>query len=181
MILEYDKNNKYLGRIDAKSGKIVSEGIELYNANIMKLNRPIVSLPSVIFATDLKKKDFFDTNMPPEALSFWETPGYVKLVEKSGLSSLRYELYWQSLVARVLWLAAMVVLAATCSLRYARNGGTAILMVTAIGLGFILYFLRDITYAMGQANNLPTVFAAWVPVIASSFLGITALLYLEDG
>ena len=181
MILEYDNNNNYLGRIDAKNGKFVNNGIQLNDVIFMRLDKPVENVTTTIYPTTLTQKDFFDTNMPPEALSFWEIPSYVKLLEKSGLSSSKYQLYWQSLVAKIVWLAAMVVLAATCSLRYTRRSGTSIIIGIGVSLGFLLYFLSVITYTMGQSGTLPTVFAAWAPVIVSSFLGITALLHLEDG
>ena len=181
MILDYDIDNNYRGRIDADKGQFVKNGIELTNAVFMPLNQPIRNKVKAVYLTNLTKKDFFDTNIPPEALSFWEIPSYVKLVERAGLSSVKYQLYWQSLVASLVWLAAMVVLAATCSLRYIRSNNTAVLIGIGISLGFVLYFLRDIANAMGIAGTLSTVFAAWVPVIVSSFLGITALLHLEDG
>ena len=78
-------------------------------------------------------------------------------------------------------LAAVVILAATFSLRPIRRGGTAIIMVSGIGTGFLLYFLSDVVYALGVSSKLPVVLAAWSPALITSFLGVAVLLHLEDG
>ena len=108
-------------------------------------------------------------------------PKFVNLFEKSGLSGAKYNLYWHSLIARAFWLLAMVMLAATFTMRPFRQGRTGFLIMVGLGMGFVLYFLRDVTYAMGLASTLPIMLAAWAPVGISAMMGIAFLLHWEDG
>ena len=78
-------------------------------------------------------------------------------------------------------LAAVVILAATFSLSPVRRGGAAVMIVSGIGTGFLLYFLSDVIYALGVSSKLPVVMAAWSPAVVASFLGISVLLHVEDG
>ena len=78
-------------------------------------------------------------------------------------------------------LAAVVILAAAFSLRPIRRGGGAVLIVSGIGTGFLLYFLSDVVYALGVSSKVPILMAAWSPALITSFLGIAVLLHLEDG
>ena len=90
-------------------------------------------------------------------------------------------LHWHTHLALPLMLAAVVILAATFSLRPIRRGGAALLLVSGIGTGFLLYFLSDVVYALGVSSKLPVVLAAWSPALITAFLGVSVLLHLEDG
>ena len=102
-------------------------------------------------------------------------------MDDSGLAAHKYFMQWHSLIARAFWLAVMVMLAATFTLRPLRSGGTTVMIVCGISIAFILYFLRDITYALGNAGTLPPVLAAWVPTVVTGLFAATKLLYSEDG
>jgi lipopolysaccharide export system permease protein len=47
--------------------------------------------------------------------------------------------------------------------------------------GFLLYVLSKIADDMTTAGLMPPVAAAWVGVLAAAVVGVTALLYQEDG
>ena len=81
----------------------------------------------------------------------------------------------------MLFRSAVVLLAATFSLRPIRRGGAAILIVSGTGTGFLLYFLSDVVFALGVSSKIPIVLAAWSPALVSTFIGIAILLHLEDG
>ena len=44
--------------------------------------------------------------------------------------------------------------------------------------GFFLYFMTDLVFALGLSGRIPEVFAAWTPVMVTTLIGITSLLYL---
>ena len=115
------------------------------------------------------------------SISFWDLLETEQMLNQSGLSGHKYAMYWHSLIARWVWLGIMVLLAASCSLRSIREQGTVALMTIGALSAFILYFLRDITYALGNSGTLPIALAAWTPVTISALLGITVLLHFEEG
>ncbi|MGI4851379.1 MAG: LptF/LptG family permease [Janthinobacterium lividum] len=131
--------------------------------------------------TTLSIDQFQNNKRHPTSISFWDLPNTSKMLEQSGLSGHKYDLYWHSLIARWIWLGIMVILAASCALRPVREQGTAILISTGALSAFILYFLRDITYALGNSGTLPIILAAWIPVSISALLAITVLLHFEEG
>jgi lipopolysaccharide export system permease protein len=47
--------------------------------------------------------------------------------------------------------------------------------------GFLLYFLSSLAAALGLNSSIPLVLAAWGPAVITAILGITLLLYVEDG
>ena len=75
----------------------------------------------------------------------------------------------------------MVLFAAAFSLRQTRRGGTMLMVSGGIATGFSLFVLTDVVLSLGTTEAVPILMAAWSPTGISLLLGITALLYLEDG
>ena len=117
----------------------------------------------------------------PETISFWELPAFIRVLENAGFSAVRHRLYWHRLLAGPLLLFAMVLLAATFSLRPPRRGGTLALALAGIAAGFLLYFVSNVVAALGQNASIPVALAAWTPVGVSTLVAVTLLLHLEDG
>ncbi|MBL0941431.1 MAG: LptF/LptG family permease [Alphaproteobacteria bacterium] len=181
MILEYKADDAFQRRIDAKCGTLIKEGLELEQVWISQVDEPPKKLVSLFYPVNITVSSFQENNKTPAHLSFWSLLQYSQLMEKSGLSGLKYRLYWHSLIARAFWLVAMIFIATIFSLRSPRDGGKTFLIVSGAAVGFILYIIRDITYAMGQSSVLPTLLAAWAPTAISAMLGVAILLHLEDG
>ena len=84
--------------------------------------------------------------------------------------------------ARVcLRLAAMAILGAAFSLRLMRLGGLAMLAASGVGLGFVLFFFNQFCGALGRADVIPPILAAWSPPVLALLSAFTLLCYTEDG
>ena len=114
-------------------------------------------------------------------MSFWALPRFISVLEAAGFSGLRHRLYWHSQLAVPVLLSAMVLLAATFSLRPMRRGGTGLAVVCGVATGFLLYFLSDVVSALGASARVPVALAAWSPAVVSCLLGTAMLFHLEDG
>ncbi|HKS87889.1 MAG TPA: LPS export ABC transporter permease LptG [Stellaceae bacterium] len=117
----------------------------------------------------------------PDSMSLWQLPGFIRLLEESGFSAQRHRLRLNILLARPFLFCAMVLVAATFSLRMQRRGGAVIVFVSGVAAGFLLYFLSDIVFALGLSGKIPVLLAAWTPAGASTIFGASMLLHLEDG
>ena len=117
----------------------------------------------------------------PDSMSFWELPGFIRLLESSGFSAQRHRLHFNVLLARPFLFCAMVLVAATFSLRMQRRGGAVLLLVSGVAAGFLLYFVSDIVFALGLSAKIPVLLAAWTPAGVSMIFGASMLLHLEDG
>jgi lipopolysaccharide export system permease protein len=179
-VFQSDLRDRFLRRIDAQEAIFQKHKVQLSKVWISAPHQPPEWRESYELATSLTFTNLQNRGADPQSLSFWKIPQYVELLEKSGLSGLKYNLHWHSLIARAAWLGVMVVLAATCALRPIRQGKTFLMIAIGIAIAFILYFLRDITYALGSSGKLPVAMAAWSPVIISCFLSVAALLHYEE-
>ncbi len=181
IISVYNHENRFIESISATSG-LLQEGT-LYLKDVWKVipEKLPEKYESLNFSTAISFEILKNTGVSPTNISFWELPATARLLEVSGMSGLKYILYWHALLSRWGWLGAMVVLAASCSLRPLRQQGTVYLLAIGAIVAFLLYFLRDITYALGLSGKLPIILSAWLPFMISIFTGITLLLYSEDG
>lgn len=180
-LFQSDSQDRFMRRIDAASGSFKGKTLFLNQAWISAPNQLPYYLETYQIASTYEFSTLRDAGADPQSLSFWDLPTYTSLLDKSGVSSLRYRLHWHVLMARAAWLVVMVLLAAACSMRSARQGGTLTWIVTGLLSAFLLYFGNDVSLSLGSSNQLPAVMAAWGPIFASGLLGLTVLFYFEDG
>lgn len=141
-------------------------------------SRPFESMD---IPTALTAREIRDSLASPETMSFWKLPGYIRLLEDSGFSAQRHKLYFNGLLARPFLLAALVMIAATFSLRMQRRGGATAMIAAGVATGFSLYFLSDVIFALGISAKVPIGLAAWTPAGICLLIGTALLLHLEDG
>ena len=78
-------------------------------------------------------------------------------------------------------LVAMTLIAATVSMRFARMGQSASMILGGVLAGFLLYVVSVLVKAFGNAGFVQPFIVAWIPVVIAMFFGVTFLLYREDG
>jgi lipopolysaccharide export system permease protein len=168
-------------RIDAAEARLVDGEWQLSDATVWRPAEALQSFARIEVPTNLTAGKIQDSFAAPETMSFWELPSFIHLLESSGFSALRHRLYFDALLARPLLFAAMVLIAASFSLRMQRRGGTSIMIMGGVAAGFTLYFLSDVVFALGLSATIPVSLAAWTPAGVSCLLGASLLLHLEDG
>ena len=77
--------------------------------------------------------------------------------------------------------AAMVLLAASVSLRLFRFGGVQKMVLSGVAAGFLLYVLSKVTDDLSKAELMYPIAAAWLPVFVGGLAGFLVLLHQEDG
>ncbi|MBM3532407.1 MAG: LPS export ABC transporter permease LptG [Alphaproteobacteria bacterium] len=177
----YEGLDRYTGRIDAASARLEQGYWLLRDALVSMGDRAPVREPTMRIATDLTLETIQDSFAAPETMSFWELPAFIEVLERAGFSAARHRLHLHGLLAAPLMLAAMVLIAATFSLRLVRRGGTMAVAGAGIFVGFLVYFASDLIFALGLSGRLPVELAAWTPASISILLGLAMLLHLEDG
>ena len=117
----------------------------------------------------------------PDSLSFWDLPTAISSSERAGLKAERYKLQYQSLLARPLLFVAMVLIAASVSLRIFRLGGVGKMVLSGVLAGFFLYVAQKLAGELGENGILHPVVAGWLPVVLGGSAGLWVLLEQEDG
>ncbi|MGJ8545384.1 MAG: LPS export ABC transporter permease LptG [Sulfitobacter sp.] len=117
----------------------------------------------------------------PAAVSIYALPEFIRQLEQAGFSPRRHKVWLQAELARPLFLVAMVLVASAFTMRHTRFGGTGVAVLTAVLLGFGLYFIRSFAHILGENGQIPILLAAWAAPVASVMLALGLLLHAEDG
>lgn len=180
-VLKFNKSNLFQERIDAKQASL-EQGRWLLNDVVIHVpSKPSEKQQFYALETSLTLKEIEDSFASPETMSFWRLPHYIETLEATGFDPARLKIHYQNLWAQPLLFAAMVLLAATVSMRPPRFRGAFALIVLGIAIGFLVFFLSSFLQALGASGQIPIVLAAWSPALICFLLGVTVLMNLEDG
>lgn len=180
-IFLYGAADRFQGRIDAQSAVLERGAWTLRGAWVSGPAGSPKHFDSYILPTRLTARRIQESIAAPDTLSFWALPGFIETARQAGFSATRYLLYYESLLMLPALFAAMVLLAASFSLRLARLGGLGRIVVWSALAGFGVYFLSALTRALGESGILPVPLAAAAPAAAGILLGMAILFHLEDG
>lgn len=176
-----DGEDRFAGRLDAATATLGDGVWTLTDVRSYDADGVRTDVASATVETALSAQEVREAAARPDAIPFWQLPAAAALAERAGLPAHRFALQHQVLLARPLLLAAMVLIAAAVSLRLVRLGGVTRAVTGGVVAGFGLYIVSAVAADLGEAGVLPAVFAAWMPGIAATLIGASALLHTEDG
>jgi lipopolysaccharide export system permease protein len=180
-IYTFDGAGHFQDRIEAKSATLEQGYWLLEDARVYGSGKAPDVEETYRVPTNLTLEQVRESFATPETVPFWQLPTYIEMADRAGLGAAGYRLQYQQLLARPFLLAAMVLLAASVSLRFFRFGGVQKMVLSGITAGFLLFVLSKITEDMSKSELMSPVAAAWIPVVIGGLTGFVALLYQEDG
>jgi lipopolysaccharide export system permease protein len=180
-IFTFDTAGQFQKRIEARSASLEDGYWELQDVRIYATDNPLDVEDSYRLNTNLTMEQVRESFATPETVPFWQLPTYIRMADRAGLDAAGYRLQYDELLARPFLLAAMVLLAASVSLRFFRFGGVQKMVLSGITAGFLLFVLSKITEDMSKSELLSPVAAAWTPMLVGSLTGFVVLLFQEDG
>lgn len=174
-------------RIAARSASLTAGAWELTHAKVWPLKMGMnseaaarthatLSLPSSLTLERIREN--FGN---PDTISIWNMPEFIAQLDEAGFSSRKHRLWFQAELARPFFLTAMVLVASAFTMRHTRFGGTGVAVLSAVLLGFALYFIRSFAHILGENGQIPISLAVWAPPVASIMLALGMLLHVEDG
>ena len=180
-IFRLDGSDRLLSRVEAARATLRRGAWALVDARSLKPDHLPVDVGDMMLPTDLTVHRVQEGFASPDTLSFWQLPGFIALLQRSGFSAIRHRLRFQSLLALPLLAGTMALVAAGFSMRPARRGGTARMIGSGVGAGFALFTISKVAEEFGQSGALPAILAAWAPAGAGLLFALALLLHLEDG
>lgn len=180
-VFVFDTKGEFVERIEAKTATLKPGAWHLTEVSIYSPVNSPKTLATYDFPTTLTANQVRGTFSNAAALSFWELPAAIELVQAAGLSAARYEIQYQLLLARPLLLATMVLIAAAVSLRVFRLGGVGKMITIGVMSGFGIYVASQLSEQLGEGGFLNPVVAGWLPAVCAAMISCTVLLHQEDG
>lgn len=181
IVFHFAEGDRFIGRVDAERAVLRPGYWLLSNAWKSKPGAREQFFETLEIPTELSREKILNSFAPPETISFWDLPDFIVLLEGAGFSATHHKLQFHRLLATPLLFIALVLLAASFSLRQQRRGQVGIVILGGVLTGFLLYFVSNIVFALGLSGGIPIVLSAWAPASVTLMLGIAVLLHLEDG
>lgn len=181
ILFYYDSSDRFVKRIDAATAFLENDHWSLQQAVVSYPDRPAEWHPAMTVPTTLTFDRIQESFASPSTISFWQLSSFINTLESAGFSAVRHRLHFYSLLATPVLLCAMLLIAASFSLRLTRGGGIGLMLAGGVAVGFLLYFSVELMQPFGLNGTLPAPLAAWAPTIVFAMLGISRLFHLEDG
>ena len=180
-VFRFSPDFQFKERIEAREATLETGRWVFNSVRRYTLDSPIITQETMDLATTLTPAQVRNSFATPETVSFWQLPSYIRSSESSGFATAGYRLQYHKLIAQPFLFVAMVMLAASVSLRFFRMGGVQKMVLSGVGSGFLLYVLQKVTEDLSKADLMHPIAAAWLPVLVGGLTGFLALLYQEDG
>lgn len=177
----FDRDNRFVERIEGASAVLERGFWRFSDVRIVTPGLEAQVMGGYLLASSLSPEEVIGALAPTQSSDFWSLPGLIARLDLAGLDSTRYRLAYQVLLARPLLLFAMVLVAASVSLRFLRSGGVARMVLSGVSAGFVLYVATEIAGDLGSAGVVATPVAAWLAPCLGTMIGGLVLLHREDG
>lgn len=180
-VFVYDRAGHFLERVDARTAELRNGYWQLDGVTVSKPAEEPQSYDTYLLSTYLSPERVADALGSVYSVSFWELPALIEVAEKASLSSTRLALQYETLLARPVLCIAMVLLAATVSLKSFRSGGIQTMVLSGMIGGFGFFLLAEVSRQLGAAELAPVWAAVWLPICLAILVSLTVLLHQEDG
>ena len=181
-IYEFDKNNNFVKRVEAKSANISSTTWSLKNVRIVDDNGKILSNNRDILyyfsVYDLKKIKSLYTNL--DTVSFWNIENEIKLLEERGYSTKQMETKLHRSLAFPFFLLAMVLLSGVFTLGMKFKESNFTYAFIAIITCVLIYYFNDFSAALGRTEKLAVEVAVWMPIIIIFIFSTVGVIYANQ-
>jgi len=157
--LSYDPQTGPIRRIEAASASLDAGQWSLTDAKSWPLAAGVnaegaaETFDTLVLETSLTLERIRESIGRPAAVSIYDLPEFIRQLEQAGFSPRKHKVWLQTEFARPFFLMAMVLVASAFTMRHTRSGGTGIAVLSAVLLGFGLYFVRSFAQILGDART----------------------------
>ena len=181
-IYEFDNENNFIKRIEAKSANIKTTKWSLNDVKIINLDGNLIldNEGKVFYNStyDIDKIESLYSNL--DTISFWNIKNEIKLLEDRGYSTKQMETKMQESLAFPFFLLAMVLLSGVFTLGIQFNDGNfSYVFITIITCVFV-YFFKDFSAALGRTEQLAVEIAVWMPIIIIFIFSAVGVIYANQ-
>ena len=149
----------------------MTESIELSKVQITSREKELSNLKKISLPIKMYSNELNITIAEPARIYILDLPIYIHTMEKYGLNTSRHLIYLYKLICQPLLIIAMVLLSAALMLRSSERKMQIGIISTSLVIGFSLYFIGDIIFALGSSEKLPALLSGFGPTLIGLFSG----------
>jgi len=181
-IYEFNENNDFLKRIEAKYAEISTSNWILKDARLIDIDGNIISENIDTFAYeslyDVQKIKSLYSNL--DTISFWNLEKEISLLEDRGYSTREMKTKLQRSLAFPFFLLSMVLLSGVFILgTQIKENDFKYTFITILASVLIFYF-NDFSAALGKTDKLPIEVSVWMPIVIIFIFSSVGLIHANQ-
>jgi lipopolysaccharide export system permease protein len=161
--IRFDTDGDIHERLDAREAVLGDGAWKLTDVTRFDSEGKKSSLPTALVATGLKPEFVEEQFAAPGTIPLFELGEKIDAARSFGLNANAFSMQYHSLLALPPLLVAMTLIAATVSMRFARLGQSALMILGGVMAGFLLYVVTVFVKTLGSSGLVLPVVAAWTP------------------
>ena len=122
-------------------------------------------------------KNFFSNS---DTVSFWQITKNIKNLNDRGYSADELKIKFHKYLSLPIYLFSIILLSTIFTIRIKKDYGMLIYIFIGTIAAFIIYFLNDLSIAIGLSNKLPLSLSVWSPIMIIIFLSSINLIKIYD-
>lgn len=179
----FNKDGQFYQKIDAekmflKDGSWLLQNATLNDAKNINQKLEIRSIPTNLEAKFVREK-IVNNFQNVKLFSVFELPSLIKDLQSAGFSSLKFRIYFESLLNKPFLFMAMTLIACYFGLNHIRNRGAILMIFLGTIFGLVLYIVSSIINALGSSGLIPIFASTWVVTLVFLAIGIL-LIYRKE-
>lgn len=183
-IYNLDSNFNLVKRIDSKEAIIKNKNWVLNQTKIMEndLNQNVkkniynnFSFSSSFDIGDLK--EYFSNS---NTVSFWNIASNIKTLNSRGYSADELKIKLHKYLSLPFYLVGMILISTLFTIGIRQEYGTSVYLFFGLSAAFLLYFLNDLSIAIGMSNKLPLIVSVWTPIVIIIIFSIINLFSINE-
>tara|TARA_B100000686_G_scaffold336022_1_gene405370 strand:- start:261 stop:1358 length:1098 start_codon:yes stop_codon:yes gene_type:complete len=166
MILEYDKNGSFQGRLDGDTAKLNQGYWKMENVQVSPKFADSYFKEKFDYQTNIRLEDISNSLSSPLSISFWRLGKFINFLENLGYSALDFKLHYYNLIFLPFLMVSLFILSASISNNLKQNDKFFITFVVSFILIFFVYFISNLLDALGSSSQLdPLIAKGSMPII----------------
>jgi len=175
----FDKDFSLTERIDSEKVNIKENNWITTNSKIYK-GSTFEKIDNFNYKSkiNLDKLKFFFSN--PNTISIWNINDEIKLINNRGYSADEFTIKFHKYLSLPFFLFSMIILSTIFTINIQKNFNNFIYIFLGIFFGIVIYFLSDLSIALGKNQDIPLILSVWLPVIlicVFSIINLTNIKY----
>lgn len=154
MILEYDQNGSYQGRLDGAQAKLQEGFWEMSNIQVTPKYGDAKYEESLLYNTNITLADITDSLSSPTSISIWRLVRFINFLEDLGYSAIDFKLHLYDLIFLPFFMASLVLLASSLVKKLKQNDKFTNTIIYSLVAIFVIYFLSNLLDALGSTSQI---------------------------
>ena len=176
MLLEYDSDGTYQGRVDGKKAILNNNYWNMTEVQVTPKYDSASFYDTYKYSTNINPNDITNSLASPDGISVWRMGKFINFLEDLGYSARDFKLYYFKLLILPLFMSCLVILSLSIVKDLKPNDKFSKTIILSFILIFIIYFMSNLFDALGSTSQLSPFLSK---IITPLFILVVSFIYFQ--